>query len=351
MQVTRLRIENFRGIRELDVNFLDEWTNLPRSLTLFLGANGTGKTTVLQAIALTLSLATRKTSDPASFLWPGFLIERISSLGRTRVELDLRFDTRELEETSKLYDFWVPRVRSELVVGVARPGQLENIRIIYDDGILSSVEGPEALSQCLGRYFIRYLSRSHGTLRSNFPFVGDVFWFDQHRSLKSVGDESARGIDILRKYLVGWWAFHTSPGKTDARDFLPKLETLFARLFPGTRFVGVDPRPSTGGPDAEDPYVLMEREGKVYDIAEMSSGEQAVFPLLYEFVRLNIARSVVLIDELELHLHPPQQQSLNAALRTIGPDCQFIVTTHSPYLESVTPQEEEVRLPGGQQCL
>jgi hypothetical protein len=188
-------------------------------------------------------------------------------------------------------------------------------------------------------------------LRSNFPFVGDVFWFDQHRSLKSVGEESGRGIEFLRKYLIGWWAFHTSSGKSEARDFLPKLESQFARLFPGTAFVGVEPRLSTGAPDTEDAYVLMERDGKKYDILEMSSGEQAVFPILYEFVRMNVARSVVLIDELELHLHPPQQQALLASLRRIGPDCQFIVTTHSPYLESVTPNEDEIRLPGGQRCL
>jgi len=83
----------------------------------------------------------------------------------------------------------------------------------------------------------------------------------------------------------------------------------------------------------------------------MSSGEQAVFPLVYEFAKFRIARSIVLIDELELHLHPPQQQSLLGALRRLGPDCQFLITTHSPYLSDVIPQEHKVRLPGGRECL
>ena len=65
---------------------------------------------------------------------------------------------------------------------------------------------------------------------------------------------------------------------------------------------------------------------------------------MYEFVRLDIRNSVVLIDELELHLHPPQQQALLGALRNIGPDCQFIITTHSPYLKDVIPVEHEVQL-------
>jgi predicted ATP-binding protein involved in virulence len=83
----------------------------------------------------------------------------------------------------------------------------------------------------------------------------------------------------------------------------------------------------------------------------MSSGEQTIFSLLYDFVRLDIANSVVLIDELELHLHPPAQQALYASLPRLGPDCQFIITTHSEFLSGVIPNEEIVRLEGGRPCL
>jgi predicted ATP-dependent endonuclease of OLD family len=76
----------------------------------------------------------------------------------------------------------------------------------------------------------------------------------------------------------------------------------------------------------------------------MSSGEQAVFSVMYDFVRQRIAHSVVLIDELELHLHPPQQQSLYNALRKIGPSCQFILTSHSPYLDDIISAEDKIRL-------
>lgn len=98
-------------------------------------------------------------------------------------------------------------------------------------------------------------------------------------------------------------------------------------------------------------YFLLERAGRVFDIAEMSSGEQAIFPLICEFVRLNIRKSVVLIDELELHLHPPEQQGLLAALPKMGPDCQFLITTHSAYVEGAIPNEQETRLLGGRLCL
>ncbi len=155
-----------------------------------------------------------------------------------------------------------------------------------------------------------------------------------------------RGIERLRHDLIQWYAYHTSRRVSPATDYLQKLEDMFTRFFPGAHFVGIEPREVLAIGDFES-YFLIQRNERVYDIAEMSSGEQAIFPLLYEFARHSIARSIVLIDELELHLHPPLQQMLLSALRTIGPDCQFIVTTHSPYLEEATPDELEIRLPGG----
>jgi predicted ATPase len=58
----------------------------------------------------------------------------------------------------------------------------------------------------------------------------------------------------------------------------------------------------------------------------MSSGEQGVFPLLYYFVLLDIRRSVVLIDELELHLHPPGQQALLSEAIRKGPQAHVSCT-------------------------
>jgi predicted ATP-binding protein involved in virulence len=48
---------------------------------------------------------------------------------------------------------------------------------------------------------------------------------------------------------------------------------------------------------------------------------------------------IVLIDELELHLHPAWQRQAVTRLRETFPNCQFIVTTHSPQvLSEVAPE-------------
>lgn len=350
MQLTRLHIENFKGIDRLDISFLEEGTDRPRPLTMLLGDNGSGKTTVLQAIALVLSLATRKTGEPSRFDWPGFMAERVSSRGRTRVELIVRFDPDELQAIERVSTEGHVQHRRDPDVLYQALKRTEH-RLVYEDGQIDEHEHSEVLSLLEGRVLIRQMLRTQPEWRSFYERVGDVFWFDQNRSLMSLGREKQKGVGQLREFLVGWWGFHTSLRRMDATDYLGRLEKRFAEIFPGTSFVGIEPRSMDSAPSAADFYFLLKRGERVYDMAEMSSGEQAIFPLLYEFVRQDIARSVVLIDELELHLHPPQQQALLHALRRIGPDCQFIVTSHSPYLETIVPDDAEVRLPGGQRCL
>ena len=360
MQITRLKIENFKGIDQLEISFLEEGTNRPRPLTVLLGDNGSGKTTVLQAIALVLSLATRKTEEPAGLAWPGFMAERVSSRGATRVEMDVRIDQEELRATQALFDNWPNEARLKfpavLSPELSLPPHMK-VRLIYEKGtvkahrILGSGSSVPDEFLLRGRSLLRDVVKVQPQWGNFSEEVGDVYWFDQNRNLASVGSNARNGLERLRESLVGWWGVHTSQRRNGTPDFLDRLQKRFAEIFPGTTFEGLAPRNLERAPSAADFYFLLKREGRIYDLAEMSSGEQAVFPLLYEFIWQNIARSVVLIDELELHLHPPQQQALLAALRKIGPDCQFIVTSHSPYLESVVPDEDEVRLPGGQRCL
>jgi len=367
MKLRHAHIQNFKGVEDVEIDFASSAGTELRQLTDLLGDNGSGKTTVLQAIALTLSLATRRTREPADFNWHGFLVERVSSLGRTRVELDVVFDAEEIEATRSLFKEWRDSRSSERrdSRGVVPPGTNPKVTLVYEPGKLSSPQGDEGICQFLGRYYVKVLSKAQPYLRDQFPKLGDIFWFDQHRNLGSVlsgrseETEDGRGaietwqagVEQLREFLVGWWAYHTSPTRGSGRDYIRALEDQFGQLFPHTVFRGVLPRETARDGHVRDFYFLLERDGKVYDLAEMSSGEQAIFPLIYEFVRLSIAKSIVLIDELELHLHPPEQQALLGSLRRIGPDCQFIITTHSRYLEEAIPKEEEVRLGEGRRCL
>ena len=95
-----------------------------------------------------------------------------------------------------------------------------------------------------------------------------------------------------------------------------------------------------------------------FRIEQLSDGEKGMLAIAGDIARrLAIANpnlsdplqgtGVVLIDEIELHLHPQWQSSILEKLCTTFPNCQFILTTHSPqvitnldwvYLLEPTPQ-------------
>src|SRR5215203_902108 len=83
-EISRLQLQNIRGFRELTLN-VREAAGKARKRTLIVGKNGTGKSTVLRAIALGLADetdASRLISEPIG----GFLTRRYTS---GRIEVDL----------------------------------------------------------------------------------------------------------------------------------------------------------------------------------------------------------------------------------------------------------------------
>lgn len=78
-------------------------------------------------------------------------------------------------------------------------------------------------------------------------------------------------------------------------------------------------------------------------LTQLSDGEQRLFSLFVDIARqlslesngrglLNKSSAVVLIDEIDVHLHPKWQRMIVPALEELFPACQFIATTHSPFV-------------------
>lgn len=83
---------------------------------------------------------------------------------------------------------------------------------------------------------------------------------------------------------------------------------------------------------------------------QLSKGQQTVIALVADLA-LRLAKlnpqlenplhgpGIVMIDEIELHLHPAWQQTILAKLREKFPNIQFIIATHSPFILSTTKPE------------
>lgn len=98
---------------------------------------------------------------------------------------------------------------------------------------------------------------------------------------------------------------------------------------------------------------LDEQNGNKETVDMLSDGFKSIFSIVLDIIRrLALApdydgqefyekEAVILIDEIDCHIHPKWQKKLMPAFRELFPGCQFIVTTHSPYILD-TLQEYEV---------
>ncbi|EYU15481.1 retron Ec78 anti-phage system effector ATPase PtuA [Photorhabdus aegyptia] len=82
-------------------------------------------------------------------------------------------------------------------------------------------------------------------------------------------------------------------------------------------------------------------------IEQLSDGQRVFLGLVADLARRMVmlnpllrnpleGRGIVLIDKIELHLHPKWQQDVITNLRNVFPNIQFIITTHSPIVLSTT---------------
>ena len=156
-----------------------------------------------------------------------------------------------------------------------------------------------------------------------------------------VRDESlSRDLHAIRQ-LSEWWDKRdseearqhrdTSPGYKDPQ--LQAIRRLVERIdeFQSIKFRSVGDNPG---------LYVRKSNGKDIHIDQLSSGERVFLLLLSDLARrLQVIQphrdlaeipGIVLIDEIELNLHPAWQRKIIPALTHVFRRCQFIVTTHSP---------------------
>jgi DNA polymerase III delta prime subunit len=83
-------------------------------------------------------------------------------------------------------------------------------------------------------------------------------------------------------------------------------------------------------PDLKKTHLDYACEGKQFPVTTLSSGEQEVVNIVFDFLLRRPSHSIVIFDEPELHLHPELSFKLMRTLETIGEKNQFIFCTHSP---------------------
>ncbi len=355
MKIREIRLERFKRFQDETISFLHPDTQKTLDLIVLVGENGSGKSSILQAIAAALGAETQQIENPNQLNWPGFVPEGVSAAhqGLSEVTLDVEFTDDEIAATQKYYD------KSDFANDKAdpkntRPGGPRGYSRVYlvmrssAQGELSVQSGKTAhthsytvSAQFRGRMYAYNLLQKRANQPDLFKPVGSVFWYHEQRTIYSLTpftkdafteNVANNGIEGIRRLITNWFATEGQPKVTQFRK-------LYGTLFPGKTLSRVGDTFS-----AESPPIFFKQDMVEYELAELSGGERALLPIVLDVVQWDINNSVILIDELELHLHPPLQQTLLAMLPTLGQNNQFIITTHSDAIFDVVPESSVRRI-------
>jgi hypothetical protein len=272
--ITRIAIRNFKGIKELDVA-IDFERGQGAAWTVLLGENATGKSSILQAVALTLI---ESDADGASDITPATVLRKGTSSGCVKVWLDEAREPRMLEFGKEMRRF--------------------------------KRSGPKFPSVLLGYGATRLLPRKRMRPRRGSIRLENMF--DPFRPL----------ID------ANWWL-----GQLDKKSF-----DFVARSLKDVLGLPRSARLMRAGRHGA-PGVQLKLFGCELGLEELSDGYQSVLGLTCDIIAglrassrgaLEAAEGVVVIDELGSHLHPRWRMRVVESLRRAFRRVQFIVSTHDP---------------------
>ena len=342
MRITSLKMTNIRAIETAEFRFQP-------GFNLIVGVNGVGKSTVLDALRICMSRILPSTTKSRAKAMT-FAIGDIGS--------DYPFLDAELSVTIGDDEFCFTRRQWREAFAADEDENLEKLRReIMDSERLRDRK----------RNLLRELDESHGVSDSdvftpskaelktaaNTALVApNCVFFSTNRSVASyntskaksraVGGRSAAYVEALiprPTYLAqfaDWMRVQEALAKEQlaAELHLQVLRSATERFLPNYENL----RPSVETPSR----LLINQGGIELEVGQLSDGERGVLALVLDLARrlsqanptlgdpLSKGYAIVLIDEIDLHLHPKWQRQIIQKLTTTFPRCQFIATTHSP---------------------
>ena len=319
MYVRSLRIENLRCFvdAKLDLQFPGrEQENAPDlpNVNLLLGINGAGKTTVLKAVVL------GALGDTLSF--SGFVPYELVRRGQGKDEAEARIEMSLATHGQDSFQEFGPEPELTSKVSIHK---LKNQEMLNLAGSLvpKLIILAELLDASAAAFFlVGYGASRYVVGASQFEPLPSQF---KRRSLRY---QRVAGLFEDHLGLTPLAAWLPRASKSHSRE----VEKLLNDLLP-------DEAQFSGEMEKDD--YLFQHCGVSVPLGALSDGYRAyigwISDLLYnlsssaqEGTSLRDIRGVVLVDEIDLHLHPEWQRDVIPKVARTFPNLQFIFTTHSP---------------------
>jgi predicted ATP-binding protein involved in virulence len=328
LRINKIHLENFRCFKDLDVSF-------ERDVNVLFAENGGGKTALLTGLAMGLAL-----------LQP-----------RHPKELDLsgERDARKLRGSGSRREPAGPcTISCEASIGgqdrvewsvTASPTSKRRMSRLGDaSDAIEKVRLPRERWPLIGYYGTGRLTRTRKLASKPRDFQ------DRWDGYDGCLDPSATDgplLEWLRSEAFGDLARHRR-GEPERRFDLAVFNAI-KRATPDVAEIWYDP--AIGSP------VTRFEAGHEAEWAELSDGFHVFVGLIGDIARRAVilngqdgadaplrVEGVVLIDEIDLHLHPRWQRVVLNGLKEAFPKLQFIVTTHSPQVLSSAENRQVRRL-------
>jgi predicted ATP-binding protein involved in virulence len=342
MKITKLRMQSFRGISDLTLDFDPQ-------LNVLIGDNGSGKSSTLDCLAVFLSNIMTEIQTFLSVegsMPPAFTERDISNISNeTQTELNILIDGIPKELIFSLVLIRKPLSSS----GYDLIGFKNNNKFAISNPNHYDARSDFANSEIIHNYFY---DRFRADTMASLPLA---VYYSANRLVREVNLESLEDLAVgqLSAYNQSIVA-----GKTNFNDFFvwfrntEDLENeewrngnheYCDRGLQATRNAIISLMPDFTDLQVKRSRMEMtlKKQGKELIVNQLSDGEKCLLAMVGDLARrLAIANpgldeplqgsGIVLIDEIELHLHPKWQRMIIPGLIKTFPNCQFIVTTHSP---------------------
>ncbi|TMP72739.1 hypothetical protein CWB76_01965 [Pseudoalteromonas sp. S1609] len=356
LKIKSLTLKNYRAFENFKMSFSDS------NVTVIIGNNGVGKSSILEATALSLSgliaKVRTKNGKAANISQAEIRNEEVSATLEVKLD-DLRtsspinyhwiiagtrvgFQSNESGSYTQL-NYLAENFRNEITS--SSEASLPLIVLYGVDRVTKSVK-MNFLESKTDR-FEAYESPPHKSASCNEIFDW-IHYRDNIQNEKNIGLQSLKALEQnLRDSGLDENSIRDSIELVKYREpVLLAVKSAISKFIPEISEIGVEREP-------EVRIFLIKNDTKVY-IDQLSQGEKGIFCLVADISRrLSILNphlkdplqggGVVLIDEVELHLHPAWQQKIIENLTTCFPNIQFILTSHSPQVLT-TVKNKDIRL-------
>lgn len=338
MRITNLQLKNFKGFAQADFHFSDQFN-------LLVGENGAGKTSILEGLAVAAAswfLGIR--GYDSRHIWPD----------------DVRRQSNQQGDTTT--------IEAQYPVVIAASGVVSGRQIQWQ----RTLEGKDARTTQRGARTIKDLAEAAGKAVQKgdavvLPLVSNYGAGRLWQPLKDMRGQKLADAKPTTSRLDGYH-FCIDPRIDFADLFRWLANERYVALEKGSERVGFRAvkqamrncieRCTSLDYSVTEKTLLVQIEGRgTLPFHLLSDGQRAMLALAadiaFRAAQLNPhledrvlqeTPGVVLIDEIDLHLHPRWQRHVIRDLKTTFPAIQFFATTHSPQVIGETPHQEIILL-------